>query len=81
MWLDPNTLIVGRGVRTNQDGTDQLAQMLRGYGISHEESCGISSVLAAASWRFPAQLLADDQFEAGPDICDRANFDIDKTQG
>jgi dimethylargininase len=34
LWLDANTLITGRGVRTNQDGIDQLAQMLRGYGIS-----------------------------------------------
>jgi dimethylargininase len=34
LWLDPNMLIVGRGVRTNQDGIDQLAQMLRAYGIS-----------------------------------------------
>ncbi|MDP9010785.1 MAG: arginine deiminase family protein [Pseudomonadota bacterium] len=34
LWLDANTLIVGRGVRTNQDGINQLARMLRGHGIS-----------------------------------------------
>jgi N-dimethylarginine dimethylaminohydrolase len=34
LWLDPATLIVGRGVRTNQNGIDQLARMLDAHGIS-----------------------------------------------
>ena len=34
IWLDGKTLVVGRGVRTNQDGVDQLTTMLAPYGIS-----------------------------------------------
>ncbi|MCF3641884.1 arginine deiminase family protein [Rhizobium sp. TRM95111] len=34
IWLDAKTLIVGRGVRTNQDGIDQLTTMLAPHGIS-----------------------------------------------
>jgi N-dimethylarginine dimethylaminohydrolase len=34
LWVDRDTLIVGRGVRTNQDGIDQLERMLGPHGIS-----------------------------------------------
>ncbi|WP_246752883.1 arginine deiminase family protein [Sinorhizobium sp. BG8] len=34
IWLDARTLVVGRGVRTNQDGIDQLTQLLAPHGIS-----------------------------------------------
>lgn len=34
VWLDRNTLVVGRGVRTNQDGIQQLANVLGPIGIS-----------------------------------------------
>jgi N-dimethylarginine dimethylaminohydrolase len=34
IWLDAKTLVVGRGVRTNQDGIDQLAAILKPHGIS-----------------------------------------------
>ncbi|GLK85783.1 dimethylarginine dimethylaminohydrolase family protein [Ancylobacter defluvii] len=33
IWLDPGTLIVGRGVRTNQGGIDQLGGILAPHGI------------------------------------------------
>ena len=35
-WLDPTTIAVGRGYRTNQSGIDQLAAILEPYGISVE---------------------------------------------
>lgn len=34
VWVDRNTLAVGRGVRTNQDGIQQLANLLGPKGIS-----------------------------------------------
>ncbi len=34
IWLDEKTLIVGRGIRTNQDGIDQLTAILKPHGIS-----------------------------------------------
>ena len=34
LWLDPVTLVVGRGVRTNRNGIDQLSRMLGAHGIS-----------------------------------------------
>jgi N-dimethylarginine dimethylaminohydrolase len=34
LWLDHRTLIIGRGVRTNQSGIDQLAGMLAAQGTS-----------------------------------------------
>lgn len=34
LWLDMDTLAVGRGFRTNQSGIDQLAAQLVEYGIS-----------------------------------------------
>ena len=34
VWLDKNTLIVGRGVRTNQEGIRQLAELLAPKGIT-----------------------------------------------
>lgn len=34
IWLDHGTLIVGRGVRTNQAGIDQLVAMLSPFGIN-----------------------------------------------
>lgn len=34
MWVDARTLAVGRGVRTNQDGIQQLANLLGPKGIS-----------------------------------------------
>ncbi|GAB4064260.1 amidinotransferase [Ancylobacter sonchi] len=34
VWLDARTLIVGRGVRTNQSGIDQLGDLLAPHGIS-----------------------------------------------
>ncbi|PWJ90739.1 N-dimethylarginine dimethylaminohydrolase [Mesorhizobium loti] len=34
VWVDPNTLAVGRGVRTNQDGIQQLSNLLSPKGIS-----------------------------------------------
>jgi N-dimethylarginine dimethylaminohydrolase len=34
VWVDRNTLAVGRGVRTNQDGIQQLADLLGPKGIS-----------------------------------------------
>lgn len=34
VWVDATTLAVGRGVRTNQAGIEQLAAILRPFGIS-----------------------------------------------
>jgi len=34
LWLDDKTLAVGRGFRTNQDGIDQLSDLLRPIGVS-----------------------------------------------
>ncbi|MGL4489715.1 MAG: dimethylarginine dimethylaminohydrolase family protein [Rhizobiaceae bacterium] len=34
IWLDAKTLVVGRGIRTNQDGIDQLSAILKPHGIS-----------------------------------------------
>ncbi len=34
VWLDRNTLVVGRGVRTNQDGIQQLANILGAIGVT-----------------------------------------------
>lgn len=34
IWLDGKTLIVGRGVRTNQEGVRQLAEMLAPHGVA-----------------------------------------------
>ena len=34
IWLDLRTLVVGRGVRTNQNGIDQLGRILAPHGIS-----------------------------------------------
>jgi N-dimethylarginine dimethylaminohydrolase len=33
VWVDEKTLVIGRGVRTNQSGIDQLAAMLRPHGV------------------------------------------------
>lgn len=33
-WIDPQTLAVGRGARTNQAGIDALAEILRPHGIN-----------------------------------------------
>lgn len=33
IWLDEKTLVVGRGIRTNQSGIDQLAALLNPHGI------------------------------------------------
>ncbi len=33
-WLDAHTIIVGRGIRTNQPGIDQLSMILKPHGIS-----------------------------------------------
>lgn len=35
-WIDPTTLAVGRGFRTNQDGIDQLSAILAPHGITVE---------------------------------------------
>ncbi|SCW55779.1 dimethylarginine dimethylaminohydrolase family protein [Ancylobacter rudongensis] len=34
VWLDARTLIVGRGVRTNQEGIDQLGALLAPHGVA-----------------------------------------------
>jgi N-dimethylarginine dimethylaminohydrolase len=34
VWLDEHTLAIGRGVRTNQDGIQQVAKLLGPHGIS-----------------------------------------------
>ncbi len=34
IWLDDRTLVVGRGIRTNQDGIDQLAAIVSPHGVS-----------------------------------------------
>ena len=33
IWLDANTLVVGRGIRTNQSGIEQLTTLLKPHGI------------------------------------------------
>lgn len=33
IWLDPKTLAIGRGIRTNQAGIDQLGAILKPHGI------------------------------------------------
>ncbi len=35
-WLDPSTIAVGRGYRTNQAGIEQLSAVVESYGISVE---------------------------------------------
>src|SRR5579883_467398 len=34
LWLDPATLLVGRGVRTNQSGIEQLAGLVKADGVA-----------------------------------------------
>ncbi|OJF98457.1 dimethylarginine dimethylaminohydrolase family protein [Pararhizobium antarcticum] len=34
IWLDAETLVVGRGVRTNEEGITQLAELLQPHGIT-----------------------------------------------
>ena len=34
IWLDAKTLVIGRGVRSNQSGIEQVADILRPHGIS-----------------------------------------------
>jgi N-dimethylarginine dimethylaminohydrolase len=34
IWLDDKTLVIGRGVRTNQSGIEQVADILRPHGVS-----------------------------------------------
>jgi arginine deiminase len=34
IWLDPHTLIVGRGFRTNQAGVDRLSELLRQFDVT-----------------------------------------------
>jgi len=34
LWLDEKTLIAGRGFRTNQEGLDQLQEILQPFGVS-----------------------------------------------
>jgi N-dimethylarginine dimethylaminohydrolase len=34
VWLDPETLLVGRGTRTNEAGIGQLASILRSAGVT-----------------------------------------------
>lgn len=34
IWLDDKTLVIGRGVRTNQSGIEQVATILRPHGVS-----------------------------------------------
>ena len=34
IWLNDRTLVVGRGIRTNQSGIDQLREILKPHGIS-----------------------------------------------
>ncbi len=34
IWLDQKTIVVGRGIRTNQSGIDQLTAILKPHGIS-----------------------------------------------
>lgn len=34
MWLDPNTAVIGRGLRTNQAGIDQITTLLWEMGIT-----------------------------------------------
>jgi len=34
VWLDPDTLLVGRGYRTNAEGIAQIASLLRPHGVS-----------------------------------------------
>jgi N-dimethylarginine dimethylaminohydrolase len=34
VWLDPNTLAIGRGVRTNQAGIEQIAAILAPLGVT-----------------------------------------------
>jgi dimethylargininase len=36
LWLDPTTIAVGRGYRTNQSGIEQLAAIVAPFGISVE---------------------------------------------
>lgn len=33
LWLDPQTLLVGRGLRTNEDGIVQLSEILSAHGV------------------------------------------------
>jgi len=33
LWLDPQTLLIGRGVRTNQAGIEQMRQLLEAQGV------------------------------------------------
>ncbi|MDO9416257.1 dimethylarginine dimethylaminohydrolase family protein [Pararhizobium sp.] len=34
IWLDSKTLVIGRGVRTNQSGIDQMTSMLSPHGVT-----------------------------------------------
>lgn len=34
IWLDDKTLVIGRGVRTNQSGIEQVADILRPHGVT-----------------------------------------------
>ncbi|MBH67116.1 MAG: amidinotransferase [Rhodospirillaceae bacterium] len=34
MWLDPETVVIGRGMRTNQEGAKKVAEVLEEIGVS-----------------------------------------------
>jgi N-dimethylarginine dimethylaminohydrolase len=34
MWLDPETVVIGRGLRTNDEAIGQIARILGGIGVS-----------------------------------------------
>ena len=56
VWVDARTLAIGRGVRTNQDGIQQIANLLSPHGIA-----GLWLRPAALAWRgsLPASDVGD----------------------
>lgn len=83
IWLDEKTLIVGRGIRTNQSGIDQLAAIVKPHGIDviafdlplwdGEEAC-----LHLMSMISP---LADDLFLVHASLMPVALYQLIKARG
>jgi arginine deiminase len=51
MWLDPRTVLLGLGLRTNGDGADQVTQVLRSMGVT-----AVTTALPAGTMHLMGQL-------------------------
>ena len=57
VWLDAKTLVIGRGIRSNQAGIDQVQEILRPLGVTISELQNTARFRLAGA--VPAKVLAD----------------------